>query len=239
MINNSHNKLLWQTMNDKLEQALSNLLMHGGEQFNEHQLIKILIDKPFRIFEKQALKKNLGLFQTHFILFHVLYKLRIRWIGERSRWLEISPLTIRIVPLNSMDTAVDPMEKAAKSQNTLPKEKKMTGVKSCNPGEIIESELIAADPLTDYYLNLNNLWQASEHSVNNLLNLFWQDYLHPAQKLSAFKMLGCSPRDNPVAIKKAYRKLAMKYHPDRGGDAYRFKKLQEAYSVVRPYLPAG
>lgn len=34
-------------------------------------------------------------------------------------------------------------------------------------------------------------------------------------------------------IKKAYRKLAMKHHPDRnGGDDTQFKKIQEAYDVL-------
>ncbi|MDP2735233.1 MAG: molecular chaperone DnaJ, partial [bacterium] len=33
-------------------------------------------------------------------------------------------------------------------------------------------------------------------------------------------------------VKKAYRRLAHKYHPDKGGDAARFKELSEAYSVL-------
>ena len=33
-------------------------------------------------------------------------------------------------------------------------------------------------------------------------------------------------------IKKAYRNLAMKHHPDRGGDEAQFKQIQEAYNVL-------
>ncbi len=33
-------------------------------------------------------------------------------------------------------------------------------------------------------------------------------------------------------IKKQYRKLAMQHHPDRGGDAMLFKKIQAAYEIL-------
>jgi len=33
-------------------------------------------------------------------------------------------------------------------------------------------------------------------------------------------------------IKTQYRKLAMRYHPDRGGDAVMFKKVQAAYELL-------
>jgi curved DNA-binding protein len=33
-------------------------------------------------------------------------------------------------------------------------------------------------------------------------------------------------------IKKAYRKLAAKHHPDRGGDTAQFQKIQEAYATL-------
>ena len=35
-----------------------------------------------------------------------------------------------------------------------------------------------------------------------------------------------------AAIKKKFRKLAMKHHPDRGGDEEHFKKIQEAHEVL-------
>jgi len=37
---------------------------------------------------------------------------------------------------------------------------------------------------------------------------------------------------NQAAIRKAYRALARKHHPDRGGDPEKFKKIQNAYDVL-------
>ena len=51
-----------------------------------------------------------------------------------------------------------------------------------------------------------------------------------------YKMLGISKDASDGEIKKAYRKLAMKYHPDHTkgdkADEEKFKKISEAYAVL-------
>lgn len=47
-----------------------------------------------------------------------------------------------------------------------------------------------------------------------------------------YKLVGVDRQASTEDIKKSYRKLAMRTHPDKGGDAEEFKQLQEAYEVL-------
>ena len=47
-----------------------------------------------------------------------------------------------------------------------------------------------------------------------------------------YKILGVDPTSDGKKIQKAFRKLSMKHHPDRGGDESAFKEINEAYQVL-------
>jgi curved DNA-binding protein len=48
-----------------------------------------------------------------------------------------------------------------------------------------------------------------------------------------YSILGISKNASEQDIRKAYKKQSMKHHPDRGGDEEQFKKVNEAYSVLK------
>lgn len=47
-----------------------------------------------------------------------------------------------------------------------------------------------------------------------------------------YSTLGLKKGASQDEIKKAYRSMAMKHHPDRGGDEKRFKEVEEAYRTL-------
>jgi DnaJ family protein A protein 2 len=50
--------------------------------------------------------------------------------------------------------------------------------------------------------------------------------------MSLYDRLGVSRDADPTEIKKAFKKLAMTHHPDKGGDPEEFKKIQHAHEIL-------
>jgi len=54
----------------------------------------------------------------------------------------------------------------------------------------------------------------------------------PVNNSKYYETLGVEKNASPDVIKKAYRKLAVKNHPDKGGDEAVFKEIQKAFDVL-------
>jgi DnaJ family protein A protein 2 len=51
----------------------------------------------------------------------------------------------------------------------------------------------------------------------------------------AFAVLGLDATASAEEVRAAYRKLALKHHPDRGGDKTEFQRVQAAYETASAY----
>src|SRR3954469_25244381 len=52
-------------------------------------------------------------------------------------------------------------------------------------------------------------------------------------KRDYYEVLGVGKDASPDEVKKAFRRLAVEHHPDRGGEEAKFKEVNEAYEVLK------
>ena len=150
---------------------------------------------------------NLQLFRKHFITRHCLYSLQQ---SLSSEWhLEIGMLDICL-----RRTKVD-----------------------SGSGQQRSSQLNVADAmLREYYLDLTHLEQADVATVEALLKGFWQRFAAQGKRSEALSTLNLDDASSWADIQIAYRRMAQRTHPDRGGSAEEFAALQGAYEILRKHF---
>jgi DnaJ-class molecular chaperone with C-terminal Zn finger domain len=77
------------------------------------------------------------------------------------------------------------------------------------------------------------LWQMMRLGMRSL----WMSNANPArhmlQRQQALAVLGLPPNATPEQIKRRYRQLAKRYHPDRGGDQREMQRIISAYEFLK------
>lgn len=98
-----------------------------------------------------------------------------------------------------------------------------------------DTQIGELEPLSAYYLELENLASATEDNVSDLLNAFWVKYLKNEKRGNALKVLGLDDPVTDTKIVQRYRKLVSVHHPDKGGDKDIIQEINEAYAaLIRP-----
>ena len=98
-----------------------------------------------------------------------------------------------------------------------------------------DTQIGEIEPLSVYYLALENLASATDDNVSDLLDAFWVKYLKNEKRGNALKVLGLNDPVTDTKIVQRYRKLVSVHHPDKGGDKDKIQEINEAYAVlIRP-----
>lgn len=94
------------------------------------------------------------------------------------------------------------------------------------------AELDRHDGLAAFYADLSHLDSTRPEDVARMVSGLQKRQRHAARRAEALAILGLDDHAPADRIKHRYRQLAMRWHPDRGGDARRFRELQEAITVL-------
>ncbi|MBT1451262.1 J domain-containing protein [Glaciecola sp. XM2] len=182
-----------------------------ADGISEYDLISVLQKPPYALFDEDALRDSITLFETHFVLFNALYQLRVQWRTEGIGELIIGPTNIYLSDIAIAARGIeldDPLARYyldwANLHDTTP--------------EDVENLL-------------DSFWQ--KMGATHSLNSFSQQDIQDALNCLAFESLEGLTL---LKLKQQYRRLQHLNHPDKGGCTEQSKALTHAYSQLRKYM---
>jgi len=182
------------------------ILVKQKQTIKEYDIIKAWQDKNW--LTANCLATQLGLFRVHFGLFHQLHTLNMELGHQNHGRLLIHSLKIQHVP------------------STISKQCFNAG------GQSLE----LSDPLILYYLNSHHFFHTDEAQIIDLMKLANSGMAQPEKLRHALARFQLSLPINQQAVKKAYRRLAMNHHPDRGGELDTIKTINEDKALLLKWL---
>lgn len=212
--------------NLELDQALLELIsqeaINGG--ISEYEIITKFKSAPYHLFNADVMSNNLSLFQTHFVIFNALYRLRDLGLELNQFDIDIISSNIRLMPLSQSN-----------STSTQDGASSVAGTRVQN-----REELQAIEKLRTYYLDWNNFEKTTETSVNDLLDSFWNNMSSrsPVQRsqdnlTQSLTTLELTDLPSEPSLKRQYKKLCNIHHPDKGGCQATFQKVHLAYQYIK------
>jgi hypothetical protein len=194
-----------------LQEILNTFQSQFTEGIGEFELITLLKQPPFWLFDEAALRDPLTLFQTHFVLFHSLYHLRNEWRQQKVGELDIRATQIKLDPILSFDAGLQVADPLADYY-------------------LDWTNLSATDQAGINDL-LNRFWQ-------KMAGVDINHYLSQAALNEAISTLQITSLEglSLLQLKQQYRKLQHVNHPDKGGSAEGSQQVLQAYTTLCKYI---
>lgn len=189
---------------DLADQLLA-LLHAASDGCSEYQLIQQLRQQQSVHLEHLANEPQLALFQTHFLIFNALYRLRERLWQARSAHLQISPLCCQLLPYHAG---------------------------SAELAELAEHDPLRDYYLDLQHLHSTNACDVEQLLASFWTRLRDGDEQRAALELFE---LSTPPQLDLARIKHRYRQLVSQHHPDRGGSTSRLQSINLAFEILQRY----
>lgn len=185
----------------------------------EYDLMKALVEAGFSEFTPDL--DPLAMFQSHFLLFHLLYRLQAKWLREGHGWLSIHTLAIALSPPTTLSDQA--WQKA-------------------------QQAITVEDGVRDYYLDYTEFLKTQESDVIEMIAGFWRDFEQgggaankssPTELEQAKRHLDIAQSTESLTVtlvNRQYRQLSQRHHPDKGGLAERFHAINNARECLLGYL---
>lgn len=194
-----------------LQQILNTFQSKFTAGISEFELITLLKQPPYSLFDEDALRDPLVLFQTHFVLFHSLYRLRNQWREQKVGELNIRATQIKLDFFLSLDAGLQVADPLADYY--------------LDWTNVSATDQAAVNDL------LNSFWQ--KIAGVNVNHYFSQEVLNDAiLTLQITSIEGLSL----VQLKQQYRKLQHATHPDKGGSVEGSQRVLQAYTTLYKYV---
>jgi hypothetical protein len=181
------------------------------EGISEYDLINALKSPPYLVFDEDALRDSLMMFQTHFVLFHCLYQLKNEWHEQKIGQLDIGLTRITLHPI---------LESAANIQT-----------EDSLARYYLDWSNLSSTNENDVEALLNSFWKkmAGSDLHTNISGLELKRACTTMEIDSLESM-------NLSELKQQYRKLQHENHPDKGGKIEMSQSVQHAYTQLRRHI---
>ncbi len=196
----------------------------------ESSMLKIIFPE-FDLFKAGVLE----LYQNHFLLFHLLYKLQDEFQQE-GQYLNVHFMRTFLTPYPEKEKC----RYYEEDLNSFCRASCVENKAYCD-FHFKKSETTALDMLSVkwFYFDTNNYDTLDEKSAEAFINGTWEIMEHYDAFKKSFDVLGMPETNDISLIKRKFRELAKQYHPDHGGKNHeRFYEINNAYQLLKRLLAA-
>ena len=208
------------------KESLKTFLLTLKKPCYESELLKVAI-KDISIMECDSLT----LYQSHFVLYNVLYKLRDEFHKD-NKYLHIHFMRTFVIDYPEHGKCIFYNEELSNFCKN--------GCTDTNIYCDFHLEKVGdnnIDMLSEkyFYLDESNYYKLNKETAEAFVNGTWEILAKFDDFKNSFKVLDIPESSDLDTIKKQFKYLAKKYHPDTGEKSNKFYEINNAYRFLMKY----